>query len=52
METGLFEIQANHLTEVKRSQIHSASQEVNYALFPRAGAVDVYRDPAVRGVTN
>ncbi len=33
METGLFEIQANHLTEVNGgSQLHPASREVVYAL--------------------
>jgi hypothetical protein len=53
METGLFEIQANHLTEVSRdSQFHPASREVVYALFRRADAVDVDRAPAGVGVTS
>ena len=52
IETGLFEIQANHLTEVKRgSQFQPASQEVVYALFRRADAVDVDRDPAADCMT-
>ena len=53
METVLFEIQANHLTEVKRgSQFQPASQEVVYALFRCADAVDVDRDPAADGITS
>jgi len=37
IETGLFEIQTNSLTEVNRaSQFHPASREVVYALFQRA----------------
>jgi hypothetical protein len=41
IETGLFEIQADHLTESRRaSQLQPASREVVYALFRRAGAVD------------
>ena len=51
IETGLFEIQANHLTEVgQRSPLQPASREVVYALFRRADAVDV--DPAAAGMTN
>ena len=53
IETGLFEIQANHLTEVKRgSQFQPASREVVHALFRRADAVDIDRDPAAEGMTN
>jgi len=51
IETGLFEIQANHLTEVgPHSPLRPASREVVYALFRRADAVDV--DPAAGGMTN
>ena len=51
IETGLFEIQANHLTEVgQRSSLRPASREVVYALCRRADAVDV--DPAAAGITN
>jgi hypothetical protein len=47
IETGLFEIQANHLTEVRRdSQLSPASREVVYAPFRRANPVDVDREPA------
>jgi hypothetical protein len=47
IETGLFDIQANHLTEIRRSgQSQPASREVVYALFRRANPVDVDRDPA------
>ena len=50
METGLFEIQANHLTEARRgSQLPPASREVVYALFRRADAIDVDCDPAAEG---
>jgi hypothetical protein len=53
IETGLFEIEANHLTEVSRgSQFQSASREVVYALFRRSDAVDADRDPAVDGIAN
>jgi hypothetical protein len=49
IETGLFEIQANHLTEVKRrSQFQPAPQEAVYALFRQADAVDIDRGPAAR----
>ena len=53
METGLFEIQTDHLTEVQRGgEIHPASREVVYALFRRAAAVNVERDPAAAGLPN
>jgi hypothetical protein len=49
METGLFEIQANHLTETRqRGQLQPGSREVVYALFRRADDVD----PAAAGMTN
>ena len=52
IETGLFEIQADRLTEVgQRSQLQPASREVVYALFRRADAVDVDRDPVAEGIT-
>ena len=51
IETGLFEIQANHLTEARqRSLLRPAPPELVYALFRRADAVDV--DPAAAGMTN
>jgi hypothetical protein len=53
IETGLFEIQADHLTEVRRhSQLKPASREVVYALFRRANAVDVNREPATDGTAS
>jgi hypothetical protein len=53
METGLFEIQAEHLREFKRARRPlPASQEVVYALFGRAHSVNYDRDRASRGVTN
>ncbi len=49
IETGLFEIQANHMTEVgQRSPSRPASREVVYALFRPADAVD----PAAAGMTD
>jgi len=53
METGLFEIQAEHLKEFKRArQALPASREVVYALFGRAPSVSYDRDPESDGVTN
>jgi hypothetical protein len=53
METGLFEIQADHLAELKQpAQIGPASREVVYALFGRAETVSVDRDPASHRILN
>jgi hypothetical protein len=47
METGLFEIQANHLTNVRQgNQFQPAPREVVYALFRQADTVDANCDPA------
>ena len=52
IETGLFEIQANHLIEVSRgSQFQSASREMVHALFRHADAVDIDRNPAADCIT-
>ena len=51
METGLFEIQAEHLSGFKQA-IHPASREVVYALFGRADSVSFDRDPESHGITN
>jgi hypothetical protein len=52
IETGLFEIQANHLTEVSRgSQFQPTSREVVCALFRQADGVDVDLDPAADCIT-
>jgi hypothetical protein len=53
LETGLFEIQAEHLKEFKRArQALPASREVVYAPFERAPSVSYDRDPESDGVTN
>jgi len=53
IETGLFEIQANHLTEARRgSQLNPSSREVVYALFRRANVVDVDGEPATDGTAS
>jgi hypothetical protein len=50
IETGLFEIQADHLAGLKKpSQVGPASREVVYALFGRAETV---RDPASHRIAN
>ena len=47
METGLFEIQADQLSEFRQArQVHPASREVVYAMFGRADSVSFDRDPA------
>jgi hypothetical protein len=51
METGLFEIQADHLRRLAR-QVHPASQEVVYALFGPANENSFGRDPTLQGITN
>jgi hypothetical protein len=51
METGLFEIQAEHLRGVKQA-IHPASREVVYALFGRADSVSFDRDPELHRIAN
>ena len=53
METGLFEIQADHLSEFRQArQLHPASREVVYALLGRSVSASFDRDPASHGVTN
>ena len=51
METGLFQIQAEHLSGFKQA-IHPVSREVVYALFGRANSVSFDRDPGSLGITN
>jgi len=52
IETGLFEIQADRLTEVgQRSQLQPASREVVYALFRRADGINGDCDPAAEATT-
>ena len=51
METGLFEIQADHLREFRQGhQVSHASRELVYALLGQADQVDL--DPASHGITN
>src|SRR5271167_4329048 len=53
METGLFEIQADHLSAFRRaSQVHPASREVVYAMFGRADPSSFDQVPASHGSTN
>jgi len=51
METGLFEIQADHLNGLRQArQVNTASQEVVYALFGRADPAGF--DPTSHDITN
>ncbi len=53
METGLFDIQADHLREFRRCrQTQPKSQEIIYARFGWAEPVDAHPDRASHGVTN
>jgi len=53
METGLFEIQADHLREYRKArQVLPASRDVVYALFGRAESISNGRNPASYSVTN
>ena len=53
METGLFEFQADQLSEFRQArQVHPDSREVIYALLGRAVSASFDRDPASHGVTN
>jgi len=53
METGLFEIQANHLKEFRQArQALPASREVVYTLFGQVDSVSHNRNPASRDFTN
>jgi hypothetical protein len=47
METGLFEIQAKHLSEFKRAhRVSSTSREIIYAMFGRTDSISFERDTA------
>jgi hypothetical protein len=53
IETGLFEIQADHLSAFRQArQVQQASREPIHAMFGRAGSVSFDRDPAAHGITN
>jgi hypothetical protein len=51
VETGLFEIQADHLSEFKHtSQVRPGSREIVYAMFGRADRGSFDPDPASQGM--
>jgi hypothetical protein len=53
METGLFEIQADHLRGFKQArQTPPVSREVVYAMFGRVDSTSYDRDPASRSIMN
>src|SRR5277367_5300176 len=53
METGLFEIQADQLSEFPQSrQIRPASREVVYAMFGQADPLSFDQDPASHDIPN
>jgi hypothetical protein len=53
METGLFEIQADHLREFRQvRQIHPDSRTIVYAMFGRAEPVDADSDRAPHDIKN
>ena len=53
METGLFEIQADHLREFRQGrQTQPKSREIIHAKFGRADSVDADPDRASHGITN
>ena len=53
IETGLFEIQANHLSEFRQArQARPASREVVYALFGRTDSISYDRNSASPGITS
>jgi hypothetical protein len=52
METGLFEIQADHLRRIQAHQVHSTSRDVIYALFGRAHPDGYDHVPGSHGITN
>ena len=53
METGLFEFQADQLSEFRQArQLHPDSREVIYALLGRVVSASFYRNSTSHGVTN
>jgi hypothetical protein len=53
METGLFEIQADHLSGFRQTrQVRPASREFVYALFGQSDLGAFNHDPASHGITN
>jgi len=53
METGLFEIQADYLREIRqRRKTQPKSQEITYARFGWADSVDAHPERASQGITH
>ena len=52
IETGLFEIQANHLSDFRQARQALPSSRAVYAMFGRADSTSHDRDLASHGVTN
>jgi hypothetical protein len=53
IETGLFELEAKHLSELRQArQNNPATQDVVYTLFGRPDPVEFDRLPALHGTTN
>ena len=53
IETGLFDIQADHLGEFRKArQVHPASRDIVYAVFANAHSAGIDHDPAAHGVMN
>jgi hypothetical protein len=52
IETGLFEIQADHLNNFRHTRrVAEASREIVYAVFDRPGSLSFDRDPELRGIS-
>src|SRR5437870_6307281 len=52
METGLFEMQADQLSEFRQArQVHPDARKIVYAMFARANPIDADPDRASHGVT-
>ena len=49
IETGLFEIQANHLSDFRRARQALPSSRAVYAMFGRADSTSYDRDPTSHG---
>jgi len=52
IETGLFEIQANHLSDFRRARQALPSSRAVYAMFGRADSTSYDRDPTSHGIAN
>jgi len=53
METGLFQIQAEHLSELRQArEVDPATREIVYAMFGRSGSFSFNRDAASDSMTN